>query len=210
VEVNALWINGLGAIVALKQRLGRDPGGTDRLLAQARESFERRFPLERRLHRASGVQDATPLYDVVDGPDGDDPALRPNQLLAWSLPRGPMRGRPVPAATSALLTPLGPRSLGPLDPAFAPVHRGGPAQRDAAYHQGTVWPWMIGPYVDAHSAGSAAGHAGLLQGIEAHLWEWGVGSISETADGSAPHRATGCPFQAWSVAEALRVRRNVG
>ncbi|MER7001902.1 amylo-alpha-1,6-glucosidase [Dactylosporangium sp. NPDC000555] len=198
VEVNALWINGLGAIAALRERLGRDAGDTLALLRRARESFERRFPLER------GAR----LYDVVDGPAGDDPSLRPNQLLAWSLPRGPMRGRPAPGAASALLTPLGPRSLAPSDPAYVGAHAGGPAQRDAAYHQGTVWPWMIGPYADAHPATSAHQHDELLRGLEAHLWEWGVGSVSETADGDPPHRATGCPFQAWSVAETLRVRRN--
>jgi predicted glycogen debranching enzyme len=210
VEVNALWINGLGAVAALQERLGRGAAGTHRLLARARESFERRFPFERGLHCASGLHDARPLYDVVDGPAGDDPALRPNQLLAWSLPRGPMRGRPVPVATSALLTPLGPRSLAAGEAAFVPEHRGGPAQRDAAYHQGTVWPWLLGPYADAHASGSEKNLAELLAGIEAHLWEWGVGSVSETADGGAPHRATGCPFQAWSVAEVLRVRRKAG
>jgi glycogen debranching enzyme len=162
------------------------------------------------LHSATALHDARPLYDVVDGPAGDDPALRPNQLLAWSLPRGPMRGRPLPESVSALLTPLGPRSLGAAEPAYVGVHEGGPAQRDAGYHQGTVWPWMIGPYADARSAGFAKNHEELLAGIEAHLWEWGVGSVSETADGDPPHRATGCPFQAWSVAEVLRVRRNVG
>ncbi|UWZ46896.1 glycogen debranching enzyme family protein [Dactylosporangium matsuzakiense] len=210
VEVNALWINGLAAIVALKERLGRDPGALPALLDRARASFGRRFPIAGALHSAIGLPDARPLYDVVDGPGGDDPALRPNQLLAWSLPRGPMRGQAVPTEVSGLITPLGPRSLAVGEAAYIGAHRGGPAERDAAYHQGTVWPWMIGPYVDAHSATSAKNHGALLEGIEAHLWEWGVGSVSETADGDAPHRATGCPFQAWSVAEALRVRRNVG
>jgi predicted glycogen debranching enzyme len=210
VEVNALWVNGLAAIAELRERVGRDAADVRALHERALSSFRRRFPFERRLHSATALQDARPLYDVVDGPAGDDAALRPNQLLAWSLPRGPMRGRPLPEAVSALLTPLGPRSLGPADPAYLGVHAGGPAQRDGAYHQGTVWPWMIGPYADARSAGSEKNHEELLHGIEAHLWEWGVGSVSETADGDPPHRATGCPFQAWSVAEALRVRRNVG
>ncbi|WP_432987968.1 amylo-alpha-1,6-glucosidase [Dactylosporangium sp. CA-233914] len=210
VEVNALWVNGLAGIAALKERLGRDASDTLALRRRARESFERRFPVAPRSPSATGAQDARPLYDVVDGPGGDDPALRPNQLLAWSLPGGPMRGRPVPEVVSALLTPLGPRSLAAGDPGYVGVHAGGPAQRDAAYHQGTVWPWMIGPYADAHPAGPTGDHGELLRGIEAHLWDWGVGSVSETADGDAPHRATGCPFQAWSVAEVLRVRRNVG
>jgi predicted glycogen debranching enzyme len=210
VEVNALWINGLAAIAALAERVGGPAGAVPALLAAARASFERRFPIPAPLPPATALQDARPMFDVVDGPGGDDPALRPNQLLAWSLPRGRMRGRPVPEAVSALLTPLGPRSLAVGEPAYVGVHAGDPARRDAAYHQGTVWPWMIGPYADAHLARSARNHGELLQGIEAHLWEWGVGSVSETADGDAPHRATGCPFQAWSVAEVLRVRRNVG
>ncbi|WP_433058386.1 amylo-alpha-1,6-glucosidase [Dactylosporangium sp. CS-033363] len=210
VEVNALWINGLAGLAVLNERLGRDAGPIAALLDKARASFARRFPIAPPLHSATGVQDARPLFDVVDGPHGDDPALRPNQLLAWSLPYGPMRGHPVPVELSALFTPLGPRSLAVGEAGYTGVHAGGPAERDAAYHQGTVWPWMIGPYVDTHLARSAKNHGELLGGIEAHLFEWGVGSVSETADGDAPHRATGCPFQAWSVAEVLRVRRNVG
>jgi glycogen debranching enzyme len=108
-----------------------------------------------------------------------------------------------------LLTPLGLRSLAPTDGRYIPLHRGGPAQRDAAYHQGTVWPWLLGPYVDAATRVGAP-LAGIFEGVEAHLGEWGLGSISETADGAAPHAATGCPFQAWSVAEVLRVRRQLG
>jgi glycogen debranching enzyme len=105
-----------------------------------------------------------------------------------------------------LLTPIGLRSLAPDDPRYRPLHRGSPAERDAAYHQGTVWPWLLGPYVDA-SVRAGIPVDGLLDGLEAHLGEWGLGSISETADGDPPHGATGCPFQAWSVAEALRIRR---
>ncbi|WSG41497.1 amylo-alpha-1,6-glucosidase [Dactylosporangium sp. NBC_01737] len=207
VEVNALWINGLAAVAGLKERLGGDATGLHRLRERAAASFATRYPL---LRAASDVRDAAPLYDVVDGPDGDDPSTRPNQLLAWSLPRGPMRGTPVPDAVFSLFTPLGPRSLAADDPAFTGAHRGSPGDRDRAYHQGTVWPWLIGPYIDAVRHGRLNNHRELLAGIEAHLWEWGVGSVSETADGHAPHQATGCPFQAWSVAETLRVRRNVG
>ncbi|HEY0698616.1 MAG TPA: amylo-alpha-1,6-glucosidase, partial [Micromonospora sp.] len=157
------------------------------------------------------------LYDVVDAPapahpsgapHHDDDSLRPNQSLAWSLPYAPLD--PDPAALrrigAALLTPLGMRSLSPECPGFRGRHRGGPAERDGAYHQGTVWPWLIGPYVDAcRRAGLATDE--LLLGVEAHLSEYGLGSVSETADGLPPHGATGCPFQAWSVAEVLRVRR---
>jgi glycogen debranching enzyme len=81
-------------------------------------------------------------------------------------------------------------------------------QRDGAYHQGTVWPWLIGPYVDAAQRVGVP-LDGVLDGLEAHLAEWGLGSVSETADAAAPHDTTGCPFQAWSVAETLRVRRSL-
>jgi glycogen debranching enzyme len=125
-----------------------------------------------------------------------------------SLPNGPLDSDAVRAVVDVcrrtLLTPLGLRSLSPDDPRYRPYHRGGPADRDAAYHQGTVWPWLIGPYVDAaRTAGSSVER--LLDGLEAHLGDWGLGSVSETADGAPPHLATGCPFQAWSVAELLRV-----
>lgn len=94
----------------------------------------------------------------------------------------------------------------PRTPRLHRGHRGGPAERDSAYHQGTVWPWLIGPYADAsRRAGLSVDE--LFTGLEAHLSEYGLGSVSETADGSAPHTATGCPFQAWSVAELLRARR---
>jgi glycogen debranching enzyme len=104
------------------------------------------------------------------------------------------------------MTPLGPRSLAPDSAGYEPRHRGGPAQRDAAYHQGTVWPWLIGPYASAVKRLGTEIHV-LFGGIESHLREFGLASVSETADGLAPHVATGCPFQAWSVAEALRARR---
>ncbi len=194
VEINALWVSGLAGLGSLRTRLGLDDRGVTALHGRAKASFLRRFPAR------TGW-----LHDVVDGPAGDDVSLRPNQLLAWSLPRAPMSS-PVPAAVGAhLLTPLGLRSLSPADPAYRGRHRGAPAERDAAYHQGTVWPWLIGPYADAVPAVSAS----LLAGIDAHLAEYGVGSVSETADGEAPHRATGCPFQAWSVAEVLRVHRKI-
>jgi glycogen debranching enzyme len=108
-----------------------------------------------------------------------------------------------------LLTPLGLRSLAPDEPGYAPRYEGGVRERDAAYHQGTVWPWLIGPYADA-ARRVGVPVEGILDGLEGHLGEWGLGSVSETADGDAPHAATGCPFQAWSVAELLRVRRREG
>ena len=194
VEVNALWLRTLDVAA----QLGVDRFGS--LAAQLRSSFADRFV------RADGFG----LFDVVDGPRGNDASLRPNQLLAVSLPGTALAlgtARTVVATCrDALLTPLGLRSLDPADPRYRPYHRGNPAERDAAYHQGTVWPWLIGPYVDAATrVGVPCERA--LDGLEAHICEWGLGSISETADGAAPHAASGCPFQAWSVAEVLRVVR---
>jgi predicted glycogen debranching enzyme len=199
VEVNALWLRALA--VASELSAGRSfRDRCRRLRKQAAASFASRFV------RADGLG----LLDVVDGPGGDDPSVRPNQLLAVSLPGGPLgagqASAVVEACRDSLLTPLGLRSLSPDDARYRPHHRGSPAERDAAYHQGTVWPWLLGPYLDAADiAGLDAD--GALTGIEAHLADWGLGSVSETADGAAPHAATGCPFQAWSVAEVLRVRR---
>jgi predicted glycogen debranching enzyme len=205
VELNALWINGLRGLAELHRRLGQDPTELLAHGATATESFRRRFPAPRGW-----------LYDVVDAPVAGEPvqsaadaSLRPNQLLAYGLPYAPMRGTdpgPVRAAADSLLTPLGLRSLAPAEVDFHPRHRGDPASRDRAYHQGTVWPWLIGPYADAARAVGLPTD-GLLDGLVAHLGEWGVGSVSETADGEAPHDATGCPFQAWSVAEMLRIYR---
>jgi predicted glycogen debranching enzyme len=199
VELNALWVHGLAALRRLQDTTGHD----DELAAledRARRSFLDRFPAPGGL-----------LHDVVDGPGGDDATVRPNQLLAVGLPDAPFRDDRAAAARivtgcAPLLTPLGLRSLDPDDPRFVGRHRGGPAQRDAAYHQGTVWPWLVGPYVDAALAARAP-VGGVLSGLERHLGDWGLGSVSETADGAAPHDSSGCPFQAWSVAEVLRARR---
>ncbi|MGC8512076.1 MAG: amylo-alpha-1,6-glucosidase [Acidimicrobiales bacterium] len=199
VEVNALWVNALAGVSRLLGLVGRDTVYVDSLLARATTSFRSRFD------RADGLG----LLDVVDGPAGDDRSVRPNQLLAASLPDGPLSSdadasRSILRACAPLLTPLGLRSLSPDDPRFAPAHRGGVAERDRAYHQGTVWPWLIGPYGTLCKL-TGRDTSGLLDGLVSHLGEWGVGSISETADGAAPHRASGCPFQAWSVAETLRL-----
>ncbi|GIE85118.1 amylo-alpha-1,6-glucosidase [Actinoplanes regularis] len=182
VDVNAVWINGLATL-----------GSTFAPVhARARESFARAFPTP------SGL-----LRDVL----GDHP-LRPNQLLAWSLPHAPLRPDPAVLARigAALLTPAGLRSQAPGTPGYHGRHRGGPAERDTAYHTGTVWPWLTGPYVSAWRR-LGVEVPDVLADAERHLTEFGLGSISETAEGDAPHDATGCPFQAWSVAEHLRVRK---
>jgi len=199
VEVNALWLRGLRVAAAIADKAGRDRSDFDRLAAAATRSFTDRFVRP----------DGNGLFDVVDGPDGNDASVRPNQLLAASLPDAPDELAPgVLRAIEPLVTSIGLRSLTPDDQRYIGRHRGGPAERDAAYHQGTVWPWLIGPYTDALTRAGQL-DAALLDGLVDHLGEWGLGSVSETADGDAPHAATGCPFQAWSVAELLRARQAV-
>ena len=189
VEVNALWINGLATVAELVDRLDGDASRIRALETKARSSFAAVF--------FSGG-----WCDDVTG----DHSLRPNQLLAVSLPHAPIRDRSVVDACAPLLTSIGLRSLAPNDPRYLGRHRGNPAERDRAYHQGTVWPWLVGPYAEAALA-TGVSTEGILDGLEAHLGEWGLGSVSETADGDEPNAATGCPFQAWSVAELLRARR---
>jgi predicted glycogen debranching enzyme len=189
VEINALWINGLATVAGLLERLRQDSSEVRRHEQRARASFGPAFVENGRCD------------DVVG-----DRSLRPNQLLAVSLPYGPLAERAVVESCAPLLTSLGLRSLDPAAPGYRGVHRGDPAARDGAYHQGTVWPWLIGPYVQAAQKVGLSTE-GLLEGLETHLAEWGLGSVSETADGDVPHGATGCPFQAWSVAELLRARR---
>ncbi|MEU8376179.1 amylo-alpha-1,6-glucosidase [Micromonospora sp. NPDC048894] len=207
VEVNALWINGLAGLAELTELAGQDPAELWRLHHRARDAFGKRFPTPAGwLHDV--VDAPAPAYPLGGAAHHDDDLLRPNQLLAWSLPYAPLEPDPVALrrVAAGLFTLLGPRSLAPDSPEFAPRHRGGPAERDGAYHQGTVWPWLVGPFVEAYrKAGLPTDD--LLVGLVGHLGEFGLGSVSETADATAPHAATGCPFQAWSVAELLRVRR---
>jgi glycogen debranching enzyme len=150
------------------------------------------------------------LYDVVDGPRGDDPALRPNQLFALALTHSPCdNGRArciVNACARALLTSLGLRTLAPRDPRYGGRFTGGVRARDGAYHQGTSWAWLIGPFVTAHfrAFGDAAAARSFLAPFEHHLSDAGLGTISEVFDGDAPYVPGGCIAQAWSVAEVLR------
>jgi predicted glycogen debranching enzyme len=196
VEVNALWVNGLRVTARLLAEQKRDATDVQRAADVAARSFLAKFPA------GNGG-----LLDVVDP---NDPSVRPNQLLAASLPHGPVDTRAGAAdivqACAPLVTSIGMRSLSPADPRFTGRHRGDSAARDRAYHQGTVWPWVIGPYVDACRR-AGVDHRTVLDGLVLHLHEWGLGSVSETADGDASYAPTGCPFQAWSVAELLRAKR---
>ena len=195
IEVNALWVRGVGALAELEARLHlADAAGTAALAATARASLAARF-----VHEGG-------CFDVIDGPDGDDRSVRPNQLLAAALLPAVVDAAAVVRACAPLLTSVGLRSLDPADSRYIGAHRGGSAERDRAYHQGTVWPWLIGAYVEACRHASID-VTGVLDGLTGHLGEWGLGSVSETLDGEAPHGGTGCPFQAWSVAELNRARR---
>jgi predicted glycogen debranching enzyme len=202
VEINALWVNALAAVAVLHERTGGRAADSLRARqAATRDAFRRAFASERSSAASDAVGFPAGLPDLLG-----DSSFRPNQLLAYALPYPPLDPdvATLRAVGARLLTPLGLRSLAPGEPCYRGAHRGDPAGRDRAYHQGTVWPWLIGPYADAcRRAGLPTD--GLLDGLHAHLHEWGLGSVSETADGDPPHAATGCPFQAWSVAELLRL-----
>jgi predicted glycogen debranching enzyme len=201
VEIQALWINALRAAGAWTG----DRGYMD-VAERAERSFRTRF----------WRPDLGHLLDVVDGPDGDDPALRPNQLLALSLPHPVVDadvGRSVLGTVRARLhVPLGLRSLAPSDPAYVPRFQGDRWARDGAYHQGTVWTWLIGPYADAVARFGGGREAALdvLRPFEAHLGDAGLGSVAEILEPEAPFTPRGCPFQAWGVAEVLRAWRAYG
>ena len=208
VEINALWYNAL----RLLERWSREEGNSSAagiLAARAEkthESFNRRFWFEAGGH----------LYDVVDGEQGNDPALRPNQVFAISLDHPVLdesRWKPVlNAVADHLLTPFGLRTLAPGHPDYKATYDGDLRSRDAAYHQGTVWAWLIGPFVDAWLQtfpGEWERAEAFLEGFEPHLNEACVGSISEIFDAEAPYYPRGCIAQAWSVAEVLRARMKV-
>ena len=202
VEINALWYNALRIMADSARALGENPTPYDAAADAAKDGFARFWNEERSF-----------CFDVIDGPDGDDPALRPNQLFAVSLfhsPLPPDRQRSVvDACAASLLTPLGLRTLGPDEPAYRGRYGGGPVERDGAYHQGTVWPWLIGPFADAHRRVYDDPEAieSVLEPLIAHLDEYGVGSIAECAEGDPPHDPRATIAQAWSVAEVLRVLR---
>jgi predicted glycogen debranching enzyme len=203
VEIQALWLNALAAASQLT------PEFAD-LFESARTSFEHRFWNE----------DEGSLYDVVDVDHQlgrVDGSIRPNQIFAvGGLPvtlLSPERARRVvDLVEQRLWTPIGLRSLAPSDPAYVPHYQGGVWQRDTAYHQGTVWPWLMGPFVEAwlKSRGNTSeakreADRRFIAPLRAHLSRAGIGHVSEIADAEAPHTPRGCPFQAWSLSELIRV-----
>jgi predicted glycogen debranching enzyme len=205
VEINALWFNALRLVQRWITELGaaKDAAALD--LEGCALRVERAFN-DRFWYGQGGY-----LYDVVDGPQGDDPACRPNQVLAISLDNPVLDRRHwtevMKVVRDRLLTPVGLRSLAPGHADYKPKYFGDLRSRDAAYHQGTVWAWLIGPFVDAWLKvypDDRQGARNLLLGFDAHLSESCVGSISEIFDADAPFVPRGCIAQAWSVAEVLR------
>nr|WP_225937126.1 amylo-alpha-1,6-glucosidase [Myxococcus sp. RHSTA-1-4] len=202
VEINALWFNALRLMATWAEQLGHDAKPYLAAAEKAYGSFNRRFWNEK----------LQCLFDVVDGENGkEDAAIRPNQVFAISLKHPVLhrdRWEPVlELVRRELVTPVGLRSLAAGHPDYKANYDGDLRARDAAYHQGTVWGWLIGHYVDATlkvNPDLKAARA-LLHGLEDHLLHSGVGQISEIFDATEPYRPRGCIAQAWSVAEALRV-----
>jgi predicted glycogen debranching enzyme len=207
VEVQALWLNALWIGSRFSPRWSE-------VYAKGKASFEARFWNE----SASG------LFDVVDCDHRagvNDASLRPNQIFAVgglpvSLLEDERARRVVQTVEANLVTPIGLRSLGPAEPGYVPHYEGGVRQRDGSYHQGTVWPWLIGPFVDAWLRvrdgtvqAKVEARKRFLEPLGDHLHEAGLGHISEIADAEPPHTPRGCPFQAWSLGEYLRAMGSV-
>lgn len=197
VEINGLWINMLRVLEWLCNELGEDCSEYRDAADRAELSFDLKFFHENRGH-------------YVDTIDPLDVSLRPNQVIAMALPFGPARGdkakRALEVVTRELFTPNGLRTLGPQEANYHARYEGTLPKLDAAYHQGTAWPWLLGQYASAlvRINGDRAGARNALTGVMEMLSEYGLGGIAEVYDGNAPQRPNGCPWQAWSVAEALR------
>jgi predicted glycogen debranching enzyme len=206
VEINALWYNALRMTAWWAERFGEKQYAafTTAEAERALASFEAKF-----WNAARGC-----LYDRL-APEGPDLRLRPNQLFAVSLPFPLMSEEQqrsiVRVVEESLLTPYGLRTLDPGHPEYRPRYQGGPFERDSAYHQGTVWPWLMGPFISArlqasgYDAGTVAACRELLHGFQEELSRGCLGSINEIYDADPPHRPVGAVAQAWSIAELLRV-----
>lgn len=205
IEINTLWYNALQIMAQFAQRLGKPSNDYRRLAKQCSTSFQRFW------NEAQGY-----CYDVIDTPDGDDDALRPNQIFAVALPYStaqlsdllsPVQQKSVvDVVARELLTSYGLRSLAPEHPNYSGHYGGDPRQRDSVYHQGPVWGWLLGPFVQAHLRvyNNPAQARELLEPMADHISDAGLGTISEIFDGNPPHIPRGCFAQAWSVSEILR------
>ncbi len=203
VEIQALWYNALRCMVEWGEMAGEETSEWALMATRARQSFNERF----------WRQEGGYLLDVIDGEQGDDPSFRPNQILAIALQHPILdesRWRSVvDAVEHKLLTPVGLRSLSRDHRDYKPIYFGDLRARDAAYHQGTVWAWLIGPFIDAWLKvyKDAPKSREMLEGFHSHLLENGIGTVSEIFDAEPPYHPRGCIAQAWSVAELLRVCR---
>ncbi len=200
VEVNALWYNALRIMAEFAGKLGTSDAEYQKLADRTLAGFSRFWNEERGY-----------CYDVIDTPDGDDSSLRPNQIFAVSLPYSPLpRGRQravVEICGRSLLTSYGLRSLAATEPNYIGHYGGTPVERDGAYHQGTVWGWLIGPYISAYLRVTKDKKTArtFLAPLANHLLEACIGNLSEIFDGDAPMTPNGAIAQAWTVAEVLRV-----
>jgi predicted glycogen debranching enzyme len=200
VEIQALWYNALKLMSGWARKLERPHEEYDRHAERAREAFNRRYWNAK----------TNCLFDVIDGPNGEDASIRPNQVFALSLDNPILEPSRWPGVVETvgnrLLTPFGLRTLSAEHADYKSHYRGDLRARDAAYHQGTVWPWLVGHYVDAVLKLNPDPHAArtLLRSFDDHLSEAGIGSISEIFDAEDPYAPGGCIAQAWSVAEILR------
>ncbi|HTB64285.1 MAG TPA: amylo-alpha-1,6-glucosidase [Opitutales bacterium] len=205
VEINALWYNALAILAELRARFARP--GADDLAARA-------FAVKDKFCETFWNSKGGYLYDVVNGSDRDD-SLRPNQLFALSLPHELLPNsqalRVLKTVEQRLLTPVGLRSLAPGSPGYRPRYEGNVHSRDGAYHQGTVWGWLLGPYITAlvrlRGASGRERARSLVDGLRERLSEAGLGTLSEIYDAEMPNTPRGCIAQAWSVAEILRAAR---
>ena len=206
VEINALWHNALQIMAYFAGLLNDSLSDSYTQQAQATQAgFLSRFA------RADGRG----LYDVLDAPPSgqSDASIRPNQVFALSLPfptikpDTPLASSIITIMREELLTPCGLRTLSPRDPDFKPRYEGDAPHRDGAYHQGTVWPWLLGPFAEAYHmvTGDVEGAKQMLSGLQTQLSTFGIGSLAEVFDATEPQRPNGCYAQAWSVAETLRV-----
>lgn len=199
IEVNALWYNALRTMASFARRLGKPHQEYEAIADRTLARFARFWNPE-----------VGYCYDVLDTPQGNDAALRPNQIFAVSLPESPLtpvqQRSVVDVCGQTLLTSYGLRSLAPTHPDYAGHYGGDPRQRDSVYHQGTVWGWLLGPFVLAHLRvyNNPALARQFLEPMANHLFDHGMGSLSEIFDGDPPMTPRGCIAQAWTVAEVLR------
>ena len=200
VEINALWINALHTMAEFARALGQPSEVYETLEERATHSFQKFWNAERQC-----------CYDVIDTPSGGkDRSLRPNQIFAVSLPVSPLspaqQQAVVDVVAEQLLTSHGLRSLGPFEPGYKGQYAGGQRERDSAYHQGTVWGWLLGPFALAHYCvyRDAAVAQSFLEPLGRTITSGGLGTLGEIFDGDPPFAGKGCIAQAWSVAEVFR------